>query len=201
MDINDPKQLKPIIEAALFAAEKPLALEHLLALFPEDTQPPRRLLRTILAELQENYQQDRGIELVEVASGYRFQVKQNIAPWLKRLWSKRSPRHSRALLETVAIIAYRQPITRSEIEEIRGISVNSSIIKTLLDYRWIRILAYRDSPGRPGLYGTTRLFLDYFNLKSLDELPSLPELQAMENLHVPTEDDTETSSEISDETF
>ncbi len=185
MDTHDPKQLKLIIEAALFAAERPLAVEHLLALFSENTQPPRAMLKKVLIELKENYQQERGIELVEVASGYRFQVKQEIAPWLKSLWSKRSPRHSRALLETVAIIAYRQPITRSEIEEIRGISVNSSIIKTLLEYRWVRILAHRDSPGRPGLYGTTRLFLDYFNLKSLDELPSLPELQAMADLQAP----------------
>ncbi len=169
--------LKSIIEAALFAAGKPLTIDHFLALFAENSQPERSEIRTILRELRQEYA-ERGIELVEVASGYRFQTKPNLTPWLKGLQTERSPRYSRALLETLAIIAYRQPITRSEIEKIRGISVSTDIIKKLHDYKWIRVLAHRDTPGKPALYGTTREFLNYFNLKHLNELPPLTELMA-----------------------
>jgi len=122
------------------------------------------------------------MELVEVASGYRFQVKSELTPWIKRLWSKRPPRYSQALLETLAIIAYRQPITRSEIEAIRGVSVSSAILKTLVDYQWIRLLAYKDTPGKPALYGTTKGFLDHFSLKHLSDLPPLAELQNLQEL-------------------
>ena len=170
------ESLKPIIEAALFVADKPLAIEHLLELFAEPEQPERSAIRAILRELCEDYA-GRGVELVQVASGYRFQTKENLMPWLKRLQGERSARYSRALLETVAIIAYRQPITRTEIESIRGISVSTDLIKKLLDYNWIRVLAHRDTPGRPALYGTTRAFLDYFNLKNLQDLPTLIELR------------------------
>jgi len=168
--------LKSIIEAALFTAGKPLMIDHFLDLFPEGERPERSLLRATLRELSEDYA-DRGIELVEVASGYRFQTKQNLTPWLKRLQPERTPRYSRALLETIAIIAYRQPITRSEIETIRGISVSTDLIKRLQDYNWIRVLAHRETPGRPALYGTTRGFLNYFNLKNLNDLPPLIELK------------------------
>ncbi len=169
--------IKSIIEAALFAAGKPLTIDHFLAIFAETSQPERSVVRTILSELREEYA-ERGIELVEVASGYRFHTKQNLTPWLKALQPERSPRYSRALLETLAIIAYRQPITRGEIENIRGISVSSDIIKKLHDYKWIRVLAHRETPGRPALYGTSREFLNYFNLKHLNDLPPLAELMA-----------------------
>ncbi len=172
------QSIKSIIEAALFTAGKPLMIDHFLDLFPEGERPERTLIRTMLRELTEDYA-DRGIELVEVASGYRFQTKQNLTPWLKRLQPERTPRYSRALLETIAIIAYRQPITRSEIETIRGISVSTELIKRLQDYNWIRVLAHRDTPGRPALYGTTRGFLNYFNLKNLNDLPPLIELKEM----------------------
>jgi segregation and condensation protein B len=185
----DHQQLKIIVEAALFASGHALTLEDLETLFTEEERPKRAILREILAELRIDYA-ERGLELMEVASGYRFQVKAALAPWIKRLFTQRPPRYSRALLETLALIAYRQPITRGEIETIRGVSVSSQIIKTLRDYQWIRVLAYRESPGRPALYGTTRAFLDHFNLKSLDELPSLMSLQEMEKfpLELPEED-------------
>jgi segregation and condensation protein B len=171
--------LKSIIEAALFAAGKPLTIDHFLDLFAETERPERSLIRAMLRELGEDYA-ERGIELVQVASGYRFQTKQNLTPWLKRLQPERTPRYSRALLETIAIIAYRQPITRGEIETIRGISVSTDLIKKLQDYNWIRVLAHRDTPGRPALYGTTREFLNYFNLKTLNDLPPLAELKEIE---------------------
>jgi segregation and condensation protein B len=172
----DDKSLQLIIEAALFAAPYPLTLDHLLTLFAETEQPERSTLRRILQQIQQDYA-ERSVELRQVASGYRFQVKAEFAPWIKRLWSENPPRYSRTLLETLAIIAYRQPITRSEIEAIRGISVSTEIIKKLMDYNWIRILAHKESAGRPALYGTTRAFLDHFNLKTLDELPTLAELR------------------------
>jgi segregation and condensation protein B len=176
--------LKNIIEAALFTAGKPLTIDHFLDLFVEVEQPERREIRTVLQALQEEYA-ERGIELLQVASGYRFQTKTDLTPWLKHLQPERSPRYSRAVLETIAIIAYRQPITRREIESIRGIAVSSDIIKRLQDYNWIRILARRDTPGHPALYGTTRAFLDYFNLKNLSDLPPLTELR--ENLEKQSE--------------
>jgi len=168
--------LKKIIEAALFVAGKPLTIDHFLDLFAEESSPERSGVRTVLRELQEDYA-ERGVELVQVSGGYRFQTKADLIPWLKHLQPERSPRYSRAVLETMAIIAYRQPITRREIESIRGISVSTDIIKRLQDYNWIRVLAHRDTPGRPALYGTTRAFLDYFNLKNLSDLPPLMELR------------------------
>jgi len=196
----DSNQLKTIIEAALFAASHALTIEDLEILFEEEERPKRAILREILAELRTDYL-ERGIELVEVASGHRFQVKSSLAPWIKRLFIQRPPRYSRALLETLALIAYRQPITRGEIETIRGVSVSSAIIKTLRDYQWIRVLAYRESPGRPALYGTTRAFLDHFNLKSLDELPSLMTLQEMEKfpLDLSEAEDDDSEEELKEE--
>ncbi|RME34999.1 MAG: SMC-Scp complex subunit ScpB, partial [Gammaproteobacteria bacterium] len=177
----DEVRLKSIVEGALLAAGEPLNVERLLALFrPEDGENPSRAeIRAILDGLAQDYA-GRGVELVEVADGFRFQTRACYARWINRLWEERPPRYSRALLETLAIIAYRQPITRGEIEEIRGVSVSSSIIKTLLEREWIRVVSHREVPGRPALYGTTRAFLDYFNLKSLAELPSLAELKEME---------------------
>jgi segregation and condensation protein B len=175
------QQLQNIIEAALFAANRPLTIDHFLSLFPETEQPERSAIRASLKTLREETQH-RGVELVQVASGYRFQVKPELTQWVKRLYPKRPPRQSRALMETLAIIAYRQPITRSEIESIRGVSVSTQIMKTLLDYQWVRVLAHKDTPGRPALYGTTRHFLDHFNLKNLNDLPSLNQLKDMEEL-------------------
>jgi segregation and condensation protein B len=165
-------ELKTILEAVLLAAGEPLALDRLLALFPEAERPERDALCTALAELAADYA-GRGVELVEVASGFRLQVPQAFAPWVERLWEERAASYSRALLETLALIAYRQPVTRGEIEAVRGVSVSSSIMKTLQERGWIRVIGHREVPGRPALYATTRAFLDYFNLKSLSELPSL----------------------------
>ncbi|MGF1613935.1 MAG: SMC-Scp complex subunit ScpB [Gammaproteobacteria bacterium] len=172
--------LKPIVEAALLAAGRPLRIEDLQLLFDgEHTGVDRAAIRNVIDALREDCA-ERGVELKEVASGFRFQVKARYAPWVNRLWSERPTRYSRALLETLALIAYRQPITRGEIEDIRGVSVSSSILKTLLEREWIRILGHRDVPGRPALYGTTRRFLDHFNLKSLDELPPLAQIRELE---------------------
>lgn len=176
------QQLKNIIEAALFAAGGPLPLEKLESLFPLDEQPGREAIRNALDALRADWE-PRGIELVEVASGFRFQVKAALAPWIARLWEERPSRYSRALLETLALIAYRQPITRAEIEDIRGVSVSSSIMKTLLEREWVRVVGHRDLPGRPALYATTRQFLDYFNLKSLDDLPTLSELRDLDSIN------------------
>ncbi len=173
--------LKSILEAALLAAGEPLSVDRLLALFDAAERPERETLRTALGNLEQDYH-DRGIRLVEVAGGYRFQVPVEFAPWVGRLWEERPGRYSRALLETLALIAYRQPITRGEIEEVRGVSVSTSIIRTLLDRNWIKVLGHREAPGRPALYGTTRGFLDHFNLKSLDQLPPLAELKDLDAL-------------------
>ncbi|OQW90639.1 MAG: SMC-Scp complex subunit ScpB [Beggiatoa sp. IS2] len=181
MTENGQPSLKSILEAVLLAANQPLTVEQLQALFPEAESPRRAVIRETLAELRGEYA-IRAIELVEVASGYRFQVRHIFAPWLRQLYAQQPPRYSRALLETLAIIAYRQPITRTEIETIRGVSISSAIMKNLLEYQWIRVLAYRSSPGRPALYGTTRAFLDHFSLKTLDELPTLAALRDMEKL-------------------
>jgi segregation and condensation protein B len=180
MTDNPNPPLKPILEAALLAAG-PLTIEVLQGLFAEVEPPSRPTLRAVLTELQQDCV-ERGIELIETAMGFRFQTKASLTPWLKRLYTERPPHYSRALLETLAIIAYRQPITRQEIEAIRGISVSTDIIKKLQDYNWIRVLAHRDTPGHPALYGTTRAFLDHFNLKNLNDLPTLAELRDMENL-------------------
>jgi segregation and condensation protein B len=169
-------QIKNIIEAALMVSERPLTLERLMILFRplEIDGSLYEQVTQALAELRQEYT-GRGIELKEVASGFRFQARAELSPWLNQLWEKRSPRYSRALLETLAIIAYRQPITRGEIEVLRGVSVSSPIIRTLLEREWIRIAGHREVPGRPAVYVTTPQFLDHFNLKSLAELPLLAE--------------------------
>ena len=174
--------LKNIIEGALLAAGGPLTLDSLLGLFgTEEATPTREALQVALTTLEEDYR-DRGIELAQVAGGYRIQVRKECAPWIARLWDEKPPRYSRALLETLALIAYRQPITRGEIEEIRGVAVSTNIVKTLLEREWVRVVGHRDVPGRPSLYATTRKFLDYFGLKSLNELPTLAELREPEFL-------------------
>ena len=174
------EQLQKIIEAALMIAGHPLSIAQLQRLFDEAEQPTTADIQSALKALIQRYEEMSGIELKEVASGYQFQAKTNLSPWLTRLWEERPQRYSRALLETLALIAYRQPITRAEIEEIRGVTVSSHITKTLLEREWIRVIGYREVVGKPALYGTTKNFLDHFNLKSLDELPTLAELKDLE---------------------
>ncbi len=178
----DLQQLANIIEAALLAAGKPLSVDKLLALFPDDARPERQEIREALERIRESCA-GRSFELKEVASGFRLQIRQDYSEWISRLWEERPPRYSRALLETLALIAYKQPITRAEIEEVRGVSVSSHIIKTLQERGWVRVVGHRDVPGRPALYATTREFLDYFNLKGLDELPSLAEIRDIETIN------------------
>ncbi|HEB96916.1 MAG TPA: SMC-Scp complex subunit ScpB [Sedimenticola thiotaurini] len=174
--------LRQIVEAALLAAGTPLDLDRLQGLFDGEERPGRKALREAIAALQQDYE-GRGMELVEVGSGFRIQVRADYAPWVSRLWQERPARYSRAMLETLALIAYRQPITRGEIEEIRGVSVSSSIMKTLMEREWVRVVGHRDVPGRPSLYATTREFLDYFGLKSLDQLPPLQEIRDLESIN------------------
>lgn len=176
---TSPEQLQRIFEAALMVAGRPLTIADLQKLFDESEQPNAKDIRDALEAIQASYQ-DRGIQLSEVASGFQFQAKNELSPWISRLWEERAPHFSRAFLETIALIAYRQPITRAEIEEIRGVAVSSNIIKTLQEREWIRVIGYRDTPGKPALYGTTKIFLDHLNLKSLDELPTLSELIDLE---------------------
>lgn len=171
--------LKHIVEAALMASEAPMTVNQIVALFDEPERPEAKLVRDAIQELQTECE-TRAVELKEVASGFRFQAKQDYAPWLKKLWEERPPRYSRALLETLVLIAYRQPITRAEIEEIRGVAVNSQIIKTLAEREWIKVLGHKDVPGKPALLGTTKEFLDYFNLKNLSELPTLEEIKDLD---------------------
>jgi len=173
-------QLKRIVEASLLAAAQPLSLAQLSALFGETETPSHDDLARAIAELTEDCA-NRGVELKEVASGFRYQVRPDVHPWVARLWTERQTRYSRALLETLALIAYRQPITRGEIEQIRGVAVSTNIIKTLEEREWVRVVGYRDVPGKPALFGTTRMFLDYFNLKSLDELPPMAEIREIED--------------------
>lgn len=175
--------LKNVIEAALLAAGRPLQLSELAELFDERGRPPNARLRAAVGELIADCE-GRGIEIKETANGFRVQVRRELANEISRLWPERPPRYSRALLETLALIAYRQPITRAEIEAVRGVAVNSDIVKTLLERNWVRVVGLRDVPGRPELLGTTREFLDYFGLKSLDELPPLAELKAMGDINL-----------------
>ena len=172
--------LKSIIEALLLAADEPLDRAALAAVFEPDEQPAVSDIEQALAELAGDYA-ERGLELKEVASGFRIQLREDVNPWVARLWEERPRRYSRALLETLALIAYRQPITRGDIEEVRGVSVRSNIIRTLQEREWIRVVGHRDVPGKPALFGTTKAFLDYFNLKSLDDLPSLAEIKDMDS--------------------
>src|SRR6185295_10846870 len=178
--------LKHLIEATLLAAGRPVSSDQLLDLFDERERPTSEQLRAALDLLAAEYE-SRGIELIEVASGWRVQVRSRCADVVSRLWQERPSRYSRALLETLALIAYRQPITRSEIEEIRGVSISSTIMRTLQERNWIRTVGHREVPGRPELLGTTREFLDYFGLKSLDQLPTLAELKDVETIGVQLE--------------
>ena len=180
--MSTEQRLQSIIEAALLAAGRPLSLDELLALFDVTDLPERQAIRAALKTLAEEYQ-GRGIELLEVGSGFRIQVRPEFAPWISRLWAERPARYSRALMETLALIAYRQPVTRGEIEEVRGVSVSSNIIKTLLEREWVRVVGHRDVPGKPSLYATTKGFLDYFNLKSLSELPTLAEIRDLDSIN------------------
>ncbi|MEZ5541922.1 MAG: SMC-Scp complex subunit ScpB [Pseudomonadota bacterium] len=172
----DNAQLKLILEAMLLAAGRPLSLDQLLVMFEEHERPERNVVRDALALLAADYE-DRGIALVEVGGGYRIQVRDSMRAWVGRLWEEKPTRYSRALLETLALVAYRQPITRGEIEEVRGVTVSTNIMKTLQEREWVQVVGHRDVPGRPAMYGTTKQFLNYFSLKSLDELPSLAELR------------------------
>ncbi len=182
----EQQNLKTIVEAALMAAGRPLDIEQIRNLFEEYERPPAADVRQALGMLGEDYQ-GRALELVEVASGWRVQVRRQFSETVSKLWQERPARYSRALLETLALIAYRQPITRAEIEDVRGVTVNPNIIRTLSERGWIRVVGHRDVPGRPELLGTTRDFLDYFGLRSLDQLPTLAELRDMDNVGVQLE--------------
>lgn len=195
MGMNQEKIVR-IIEASLLAAGSTLSKDRILELFAEDENIKPEQIKNALEQLQQEAE-GRGIELVEVASGFRYQARQEYAEWIARLWEERPARYSRALLETLSLIAYRQPTTRSDIEQVRGVSVSSSIVKTLLEREWIRVVGHRDVPGKPALYATTKGFLDYFNLKSLDELPSLSELQDLDNLNPEFKFDGDDESESS----
>jgi segregation and condensation protein B len=177
----DQNLITRIVEAALLAANQPLTLAQLNGLFPEDQPAPAGAVAQAIGALQEACA-DRGVELVELASGFRYQVKSDVHPWVARLWTERQTRYTRATLETLALIAYRQPITRGEIEQVRGVAVSSNIIKSLEEREWIRVVGHRDVPGKPALFGTTKAFLDYFGLKRLDELPPLSELKEIGEL-------------------
>lgn len=179
MNLTDPRDLAPLLEAFLLASGKAQSLERLYELFEEAERPEPGVFKKALEVLRKSCA-GRAFELKEVASGYRLQIREDYAPWVGRLWEERPQRYSRALLETIALIAYRQPITRGEIEDVRGVAVNTNIIKTLLEREWVRIVGYREVPGKPAMFATTKAFLDHFNLKNLDELPSLAELREME---------------------
>lgn len=176
------QHIRNVIEAALLAAGKPMPVGELAELFDEDGRPQKAQIVAALDELAAGYE-GRAIELKETASGWRIQIRQNYAREISRLWPERPQKYSRALLETLALIAYRQPITRAEIESVRGVAVNPNIVKTLMEREWVRVVGHRDVPGRPELLGTTRNFLDYFGLRSIDELPPLAELSAMTDLN------------------
>ena len=196
----EASEIKHFVEAALLAAGRPLNIDQLKALFDGRTAPEKAEIRAAIATLNEEYE-ERGIVISEVASGFRMQVKSAMADRLHKLWEERPPRYSRALFETLALIAYRQPITRGDIEEIRGVSVSSNIIRQLLERDWVRVVGHRDVPGRPAMFGTTKGFLDYFSLKKLDDLPPLADLSDWESLRVQlnlpeVEDQTETGVEV-----
>lgn len=191
-------KLKIILEAILLAADRTLTVIQLETLFELDEERPTRdEIRQALHEMAEDYD-SRGYEIKQVASGFRLQVKQKYATWVGRLWEEKPARYTRALLETMALIAYRQPITRGEIEEVRGVSVSSNIVKTLLERDWIKVLGHKDVPGKPTLYGTTKTFLDYFNLKSLDQLPTLAEIKDLDSIHPELELDEDVDKNTAD---
>ncbi|MEX5667572.1 SMC-Scp complex subunit ScpB [Pseudomonas neuropathica] len=179
MNLTEPRELAPLLEAFLLASGKPQSLERLFELFEEGERPEPSVFKKALTLLGKSCE-GRAFELKEVSSGYRLQIREKFSPWVGRLWEERPQRYSRALLETIALIAYRQPITRGEIEDVRGVAVNSNIVKTLLEREWIRVVGYRDVPGKPAMFATTKMFLDHFNLKNLEDLPPLAELREME---------------------
>ncbi len=201
------KELKRILEAALFSAGQTLSIARLMDLFPFDKHPGKDAIREALTDLQQQYPEHTSLELKEVSSGFRFQVRDDYSSWVAKLFEERPARYSRATLETLALIAYRQPITRAEIEEVRGVSVSSQIIKTMVERDWIRVIGHRDVPGKPALYATTKGFLDYFNLKNLSDLPPLADLRDIDAINaeldlevatvpsVPTADSEEGSAE------
>lgn len=178
----DSAKVKNILEAALMAAGQPLSIDRLLNLFMDENQPSRDEVRAALTALAEECE-SRGIELVEVGSGFRYQAKQENAEWVARLWEEKPARYSRALLETLSLIAYRQPITRGEIEDIRGVSVSTNIMKTLMERDWVKVVGHRDVPGKPAMYASTKQFLDYFGLKSLSDLPTLAEIRDIDSIN------------------
>jgi len=176
------EELKPVVEGLIFAADEPMSIKELFAVFSEQESLEQVQIKEVLDELQEDYK-NSGLELKEVGSGFRFQVREKHAEWISKLWQERPAKYSRASLETLALIAYRQPITRAEIEDVRGVSVSSNIIKALVEREWVRIVGHRDVPGKPALYSTTKEFLDYFNLKSLEDLPPLSELKDIDSIN------------------
>jgi segregation and condensation protein B len=187
-------KIKRIVEAILFVAKRPMTAKQIQQVFPELEQPELQEIQAAIEAITEDYK-FRPIELKQVASGYRFQIKQDLSQWVSRLFEEKPPKYSRALLETLAIIAYRQPVTRADIEDIRGVSVSSSIIQTLLEREWVRVVAHKEVPGRPGLYGTTKQFLDYFNITSLNELPALQEIQHLDGSIERTQQPMQVTSE------
>lgn len=202
------EQIEHIVEAALLVAGNPMTVSQLQRIFTEPDLPTNAEIKNALAAIGQRHE-GRGIELIEVASGYRLQAKRELSPWLARLFAERPPRYSRALLETLAIIAYQQPVTRADIETIRGVAISTPTIKTLLDREWVQVVGHRETPGRPAIYGTTKAFLDHFNLKSLADLPTLAEFKNLEaqdeQLQVQLslaniEEETEAQEEIHDET-
>jgi segregation and condensation protein B len=202
-DAGQPDQLKNIIEAAIVFSDEPLTIDRMLSMFSDETRPDRSVVKDVISELEQDYA-SRGLEIKRIDKGYRLQTRQEYSPWLTRLASGRPPRYSRALLETLAIIAYRQPVTRGEIEEIRGVAVSTDIIRTLLEREWVRQVGFRDVPGKPALFATTKAFLEYFNLESLSQLPPLMEIRDMDtiaaelNMTLPLDssaDDEESASE------
>ena len=176
------EKLKPTLEAILISSDKPLTIEKLLGFFQPEDLVNRDDIKSAMNELMDSYT-DKGFELVEIAGGYRFQTRDEYKQWVTQHWDEKPTKYSRALLETLALVVYRQPITRAEIEDIRGVAVSSHIIKTLQEREWIRVVGHKEVPGRPSLLGTTRQFLDYFNLKSLDEMPSLSDIQDIDKLY------------------
>ena len=200
-------EIKQIVEAILFAADRPMTIRQVQQVFPELERPDSLAMQNAIDSIIQDYSL-RPVELKLVASGYRFQVKQRMSPWVSRLFEEKPPKYSRALLETLAIIAYRQPVTRGDIEDIRGVSVSSNIIRTLLEREWVRVVAHKEVPGRPAIYATTKQFLDYFNISTLNELPTLQEILELDReANAPTlqtisetKNSTETTTEISQET-
>lgn len=195
MNEENLKRVQNIVEAALLSAGRPLNMDQLRELFEEHERPARQVMEHVLMLLEEACI-GRGFELRKVASGYRFQVRQEYAPWVGRLFEEKPQRYSRALLETLALIAYRQPITRGEIEDIRGVTVSSNIIRTLQEREWVRVVGHKDVPGRPAMYATTRQFLDYFNLTTLEQLPPLAEIRDLEEIGREIEQDIQAEIEF-----